>query len=397
MKNRMTMMMAYLMPAVLLAAGPAAKTDPVAEGYPDWQGMSEKTFIMGRKIAPSDLRHKAVVVVEIEPNANLQSQLVLAGQFATRVGLASFGWDGGNWETIESLPRDLLFAVSNRGGGKDKDHEAIKEALKYKGDDVNISAPLAQYRSMSCSMYDDLTFTGVPDSTGKRPYVYVMGHEGKEPLFQDTLTADSVKKANAAISKAISKMKEAQGTWKPFFGSIEESKFFPVVAKTIEKGKPLAPVSKALLKDVLSKDAEKAKEAQILYDAIEQTRSDLVLRIGLEASACPHRAYYDVQKLLRYWPSEKKRLDLAIAKIKANPESMKLAQMFCKLMTWSDPNFTCKNAGEAKKIVAELNKMKKDLEKLQESKVIVVQNGALTMASQVDELIALIPTKVPEK
>ena len=71
--------------------------------------------------------------------------------------------------------------------------------------------------------------------------------------------------------------------------------------------------------------------------------------------------------------------------------------MFCKLMTWAGPDFTCKNAGEAKKIVAELNKMKKDLEKLQESKVIVVQNGALTMATQVDELIALIPTKVPEK
>ena len=52
---------------------------------------------------------------------------------------------------------------------------------------------------------------------------------------------------------------------------------------------------------------------------------------------------------------------------------------------------------KAEKFVAELNKMKKDLEKLQESKVIVVQNGALTMATQVDELIALIPTKVPEK
>ena len=396
MKMSMMTMVGVLMPAAVLA-GPAAKIDPVAEGFPDWQGMSEKTFVMGRKIGPSDLRHKVVAVVEIEPNANLQSQLALAGQFGTRVGLANFGWDGGNWETIESLPRNFIFAVSNRGGGRDKDHEAIKEALKYKGEDQAISAALVNFRGPSCSMYDDLTFTGAPDTTGKRPYVYVMGPEGKEILFQDTLTADSYKKANAAVSKALAKMKETQGSWKPFFGCVEEVKFFPIVAKTIEKGKPLAPVSKALLKDVLSKDAEKAKEAQILYDAIEQTRSDLLLRIGLEASACPHRAYYDVQKLLRYWPSEKKRLDSAMAKIKANPESLKLAQMFCKLMTWSSPDFTCKNAGEAKKIVAELNKMKKDLEKLQESKVIIVQNGALTMASQVDELIALIPTKVPEK
>lgn len=396
MKMNMMTMMGVLMPVAVLA-GPAAKIDPVAEGFPDWQGMSEKTFIMGRKIGPSDLRHKVTVVVEIEPNEKLQSQLAIAGQFATRVGLNGFGWDGGNWETIESLPRNLIFAVSNRGGGRDKDHEAIKEALKYKGEDTTISLALGNFRGVACSMYDDLTFSGAPDTTGKRPYVYVLGPEGKEILFQDTLTADSYKKANTAVSKALAKLKETQGAWKPFFGCVEEVKFFPIVAKTIEKGKPLAPVSKALLKDVLSKDAEKAKEAQILYDAIEQTRSDLVLRIGLEASACPHRAYYDVQKLLRYWPSEKKRLDSAMAKIKANPESLKLAQMFCKLMTWSGPDFTCKNASEAKKIVAELNKMKKDLEKLQESKVIVVQNGALTMATQVDELIALIPTKVPEK
>ena len=396
MKMSIMAMAGVLMPAAVLA-GPVVKIDPVAEGFPDWQGMSAKTFIMGREIGPSDLRHKVAVVVEIEPNEKLQSQLAIAGQFATKVGLNGFGWDGGNWETIESLPRNLIFAVSNRGGGKDKDHEAIKAALKYKGEDTTISLALGNFRGVACSMYDDLTFTGAPDATGKRPYVYVMGPEGKEILFQDTLTADTYKKANAAINKALAKLKETQGTWKPFFGCVEEVKFFPIVAKTIEKGKPLAPVSKALLKDVLSKDAEKAKEAQILYDAIEQTRSDLLLRIGLEASACPHRAYYDVQKLLRYWPSEKKRLDSAMAKIKANPESLKLAQMFCKLMTWAGPDFTCKNAGEAKKIVAELNKMKKDLEKLQESKVIVVQNGALTMATQVDELIALIPTKVPEK
>ena len=41
--------------------------------------------------------------------------------------------------------------------------------------------------------------------------------------------------------------------------------------------------------------------------------------------------------------------------------------------------------------------MKKDLEKMKESKVIVVQNGALLMDIQVDELISTIPLKVPSK
>ena len=394
MKNRMTMMMACLMPVALLA-GPAAKTDPVAEGYPDWQGISDKNYIMGRQICPSDLRHKATVVVDIEPGEKLQSQLVLVGKLVERTGLSRMEF-GANWETLE-LPRDVIVVVSNRGGGRDKDREAIKEALTYKGEDQSISATLSSIRSMGCAMYDDVTFTGAPDSTGKRPFVYVMGPEGKEPLCQGELNDAMVKTVNAAIAKAKKQIADWEIKWRPYYGNIDEPKFFPVLAKTLEKGKPLAPVEKAILKDVVAKDPEKAKEAQILYDALEQTRSDLVMRIKMEVAACPHRAYYDIQQLVKFWPAEKKRLEAAYAKLKAIPEAEKLAKMFIKLKTWGDPEFTCKNAGEAKKIVAELNKMKKDLEKMKESKVIVVQNGALLMDIQVDELISVIPAKVPEK
>ena len=94
---------------------------------------------------------------------------------------------------------------------------------------------------------------------------------------------------------------------------------------------------------------------------------------------------------------EKKRLEDVYAKLKAVPDAEKMAKMFMKLKAWADPEFMCKNAGEAKKIVAELNKMKKDLEKMKESKVIVIQNGALLMDIQVDELISAIPLKVPSK
>lgn len=394
MRTKMMAVMGVLMPVALLA-GPAAKVDPVAEGYPDWQGMSAKTFIMGREIVPSDLRHKVTIVVDVQPNDKLQEQLVLAATFAQKIGMPT-GWEGVNWETHE-LPRNVIFVISNRGGGKDKDHDAIKEALKYKGDDASISAALSQYRSMACSMYDDVTFTGAPDSTGKRPFVYVMGPEGKEPLCQGELNAAMMKTANAAIAKGKKQIEEWEIKWRPFYGNIDEPKFFPVLAKTLEKGKPLAPVEKAILKDVVAKDPEKAKEAQILYDALCQTRSDLVMRIKLEVAACPHRAYYDIQQLVKYWPMEKKRLEDVYAKLKAVPDAEKMAKMFMKLKAWADPEFMCKNAGEAKKIVAELNKMKKDLEKMKESKVIVVQNGALLMDVQVDELISTIPLKVPSK
>lgn len=376
-----------------LCGKPVVKSDPVNPNYLEWQGMSAKTYIKGRELVPSDLRHKVVVVVDVEPNDKLQLQLALAGNFVIKAGYSTVAADGCNWETLE-LPRDMIVVISNRGGGRAKDHEAIVAALKYKGDDPLIAAPLGQVNTQGCSLYDDITFPGSPDTSGKRPYVYVMGHEGKEPIFQDVLTDASVKKAKDAINRGLAKVKE-QGDWKAFYGTIEEPKYFPIVAKTVEKGKPLAPIEKALLKDVVAKDEEKAREAQILYDALCQTRSDLIMRIRWEIGACPHRAYYDLQQLLRFWPSEKKRLEEQANRIKQNPEMFKLSQMFCKVMVWADPDFTCKNAGEAKKIVGELKKIKKDLEKLKESKIVVVQNGALLMDVKVDELIDAMPLRLP--
>ena len=390
------MMMAYLMPMALLA-GPASKLDPVAEGYPDWQGIDAKSYVCGREICPSDLRHKVTVVLEIEPGANLQSQLVMAAPFGTATGLATMGF-GVNWEDYE-LPRNVMFVVSNRGNGGAKDHEAILEALKYKGDDQQKSAGLRSYQSSACAVYDGVTFTGAPDSTGKRPYVYVMGPTGKEPLYQGALDAAGVKAAQAAIAKGKKEIEGWESKWQPFYGNIPEPKYLPLLAKTLEKGKtaklaPLKAVEAAALKNVVSKDEEKAKEGQILFDAMSQTRSDLVMRIKMEVGACPHRAYYDIQELLKYWPGEKKRLDAAYAKLKANPEVEPLAKMFCKLMEWSKPDFTCKNAGEAKKIVQDLNKMKKSIEKMKESKNISVQNGAQLIDMKIDELVSVIPTKV---
>ena len=394
MKTKMMAVMGALMPAMLLAAPPAAKVDPVAEGYPDWQGISEKSFIMGRRITPSDLRHKVTIVLEIEPNDKLQEQFISAAPFTQKVDMP--GWNPGNWETLE-IGRDVIFVISNRGGGTEKDHAKIKEALNYKGGDKRTALMMGGYRGMTYSLYDGLTFAGAPDTTGKRPFVYVMGPEGAEPLCQGELNAGTKKEAFAAIDKALKQIKGWESGWRRFYGNVGEPKFHPQLAKALEKGKTLEPVEKDLLKSIVSTDPEKAKEAQVLFDAINQTRSDLRMRIFLEYADCPHRAYYDIQELLKYWPSEKKRMESVFAKLKAVPDAEKLAKIFIKLKTWGDPEFSCKNAGEAKKIVAELSKMKKDLAKLRESQVTVVQNGASIMDITVDELIGTIPTRVPSK
>ena len=394
MKNAITTLFTLLVGGALMAA-PAPKLDPVAEGYPDWQGLSAKSFIAGRAISPSDLRHKVTIIIEVDDNEKVQSQLAGAPSLIALTGLGRVGF-GANWETLQ-LPRWAIAVVSVHGA---KSPAAFLETLKRKSNDKDVQQAIQTLTGQGCSIYEDLTFTGAPDTTGKRPFVYIMGPEGMEPVFKGELNAANVKAATATVNK-LKKQVEGSG-WQPFYGSVKEPKFFPQLAKALEKGKtakqaPLTPVEKAIQKEIVSKDPEKAKEAQLLYDALVQTRSDLVMRIKMEAGACPHRAAYDIQQLLKYWPSEKKNVEAASAKIKAIPDGEMMAKIFCRAMEIESPDFVCKSAGDAKKIVAELNKAKKSLEKLKESKNTVTQNGALLIDMKLDELISSVPTKVPAK
>ena len=395
--KRLACLTVGLLSGLVLTAAPAAKTEPVAAGFPNWCGVGAKNDIGGRELCPSDLRHRLTVSVAGEPNEELQGQLVLAGQFAALSGWATAG-EPTDWNTFEP-PRHPLTVVSVHGS---RDHEAVRSALRYKGDDQAIRRDLVTLLGQGGSVYADVTFDGAPDSTGKRPYYYVMGPTGTEPLAQGELTADSVKDGIKKIRAERAKLLKSGVAWRPFYGNIEESKYHPLIAKVLEKGKtaklaPMAPVEKALLKDVTLKDEEQARTAQVLYDALNQTRTDLYTQIILESTHVPYRAYYDVLTLVKFWPAEKKRLERIYAKFKSIPELDTLSKMFCKMMVWEDPEFTCKNAGEAKKIVQELNKMKRSLGKMKESKVIQVQSGALLLDMKADELIATVPSKLPAK
>ena len=52
------------MAALEVVAAPAAKVEPVAAGFPQWQGLSPKNHVMGREVTGADLRHRVTVVVE---------------------------------------------------------------------------------------------------------------------------------------------------------------------------------------------------------------------------------------------------------------------------------------------------------------------------------------------
>ena len=397
------MSLGVLLLAATALAAPGGKPAPVAEAYPDWQGFTAKSHISGREITPSDLRHKITVVIEVEANTNLQAQLINAGGLAAR-GNFQAAFDAPGWETLE-VPRDNASLVIVHGA---KSHDQVLEAMTPKKGDDKMRQGLAAYAAnglpgQGCPTYEDVTFTGAPDTEGKRPYAYVLGPAGKEILAQGPLNAETKKAITAAIQKAKKEMDAWDPKWAQFTGNLPPEKIHPSLAKALAKGRsgklsPLEPVAKGLVKWVLSKDAESAKTAQIQYDAIYQARSDLVQRIQLEAIQCPHRAAYDIAELIKYFPSEKKRVEESAAKIKSRPEYAMLAKVFGKLKMWSDPNFAPKNAAEAKKITQELNNMKKKIAPIKDQATnIVAQNGAMVIDMMIDEVLSLIQSKVPSK
>ena len=380
-----------LLSAFAVACAVAAQA-PVAEGFPAWKSLDERDYVWGRNIVPSDLRQKVTIVVEIAPEdeKSAQAQLLAAASVVSQDSFADIGHSV-VWSHYK-MPRGVSVVVSDCGSKDSAD--LIRGVVKSK--DKDLSKKLETFKRVKVPIYKGITFPGAPEPTeGKRPFAYVMGHSGVEPLYAGPIDAKGLAALKAAVKTAKSKLPK----WRPFYGFVEEPQHFKGLETLLDpkKPKPLASELSKLKKGIQDKNPEVSKEAQILYDAIEQTRSDLIARISMEVWSCPYRAAYDVTELTKYWPSEKKSVARYINTIKSVPDAEKLGVMFGKIVAWADPSFECKNEAEAKKIVAELGKMKKALEKLKSSKNMTVQGGAMALEGEVDELMETIPSKVESK
>jgi len=370
-KGMMFVVVALLSTALL--AKPA-KPIPVAAGYPDWKGLEEKNYVRGRQICAADLRQKIAAVVVIDA-AKAAEHLKLSMGVGRAFGLCDTGTQ---WET-ENIRRDFiaLYTFSGATGKK-----AVLDALGGKNE------ALKEF-SGSASIYADVTCEGIPAPT-ELPFLYVFGPDGKEPLLAKKVDAKSLAEYSKLLRPQMAKLPK----WERFYGSVGEENSFPQLKKALDAGKPLAPLLPALQKACLSPDAAKAKEAQILCDAIDQARSDLICQICFEVGTKTYCAQRDLNLLLKCWPEAKSdpRLEKP-QKILLGKDAAALSAIYLKTLTWNAEGFTPKNAGEAKKIGQELQKMKKTLTVLKESTNLTTQNNAFTLESAVDALIGTYPAK----
>lgn len=379
--------------ASVLGLSAVAAPDPVAEGFVDWEGVVPKGLLFGRELTPSDLRQRTVVYVVVDDAAFAGAKVAELSPLAGLMPLPQS--HSMQWETAD-LPHGGIVVFSVRNVQKGGDPKAFAARFKApKGAEKDEARDYSSYGLNRVPFYRGLAPAGEAEmSADKLPFVAVYAAEGAEPVYvKEKFTAADVTDVRAAVRKANEKMPQ---DWTPPLG-VREPQFFKQVPALLAKGKPASAALRVLAAGIKSKDPEQAKEAQVMYDALSQYAGDLKLRISLEYASAPARAYYDLQTLVKLFPSEKKKMQEVDQKFKQNKELGSLGKIFEKLMLWGRDDFAPKSAGDAKKIVTELQKYKKALEALSNSPNAQIQGEAMLFAAQLDSLIEAIPTKVPQK
>lgn len=332
-----------------LVAAPA----PVASGFPVWQGVTDGNHVAGRRLCPSDLRDKVVVVVEFEAKDAAQ-QLKASLGLANRIRV-----DGISSYYDFKMPADLVVVCSNRGV---RDDDKITAAIKK-----NDAA--AVMKICGTPIYNGLTLADGPVAEGGYPFFYVLGAQEGKVLFKGPVNAKNVAEAGKIIKSAQKDLP----AWQPFVGRDPETKTAKTVQKAVAAGKPLTQVYKALLSSIKSKDPRVAREAQQAYDALERTRSDLAHLIPGEARKSPACAFRDYDVLTKFWPAEKARLSETYKAMTAVKEGPVLGRHYARLLELSkDQPSASAQAARAR----DLKKMSAELERMKDSSNINVQNDA---------------------
>ena len=148
-----------------------------------------------------------------------------------------------------------------------------------------------------------------------------MGPNGTEPLWKGLCTKEKLTEICKTADKAIREL----SAWVPMTG-VEEPKFFLKERDEIRQDKALKGVLTKLQKAFSDSNQEKAKEAQVMYDAVMQYRSELIFRIIQEHKVAPARAYVDMQRLFAMFPQDKKEMQEIVAKLNSNKSTAKIGK-----------------------------------------------------------------------
>ena len=353
------------------------EAEPVVEGFVKWTGLDG---IRGsghwRCLTPSDLRGRFVIIVEIDDTKPVVEQLrsliaVRHLDFCPDVG---FDW------YFTTVNRDVMVVYNLHNLSEADLAEVVKDER------------LMGYFSLESCFFSNVTFDGAPNSESERPYVYVMGPEGKEPIYKGKLDPA---KTSKDIREAIAKARTSLPEWHPWYGYADNVKCSKDFDETIRDGKPLDKTLTSLKKGLLSKNPEIAAESQRLYDAIWRTKGDLLYRIKREWFEASLAAKCDIDEVIKRFPAMKGKLTPLLERLeKAHPNAGLICKHYALYRKYADSLFCPKSKAEVKKIMAELSKAKSAAAKFADDKNVAIQNLAMTLPGHIDSLIEELPTRI---
>ena len=343
---------------------------PVADGFPHWKGFETLLPGSARRLTPSDLRGRFVIVVCLKNGDNLLSQ------FVTTMKLQNYAFNADHTAVYDfARPRSDTIVVFNISDADASFAESLRK-------DVVVKNAL---KRMAFTFYRNVTFEDAPDPQGAYPFVYVVPPEGSKTIFADKAGPDICVK----ISKLLRKERSSQKQWHDYYGFVDEVKHVKGYDAAIAGGTSLVKIEAELKKGIVSKDIEIARESQMLYDAIEQRKGDLEFYISKEGEASPAAAIDDYDELTTRFPSMKgdARLKSLVSRASSGKDIPAVMKIYPAFRAASDVNRRSMTAAEAKKLLAVIKKAKPQLQHLAESKNINVQNVATSMQRMSDELI----------
>ena len=232
----------------------------------EWRGIDESSHIAGAKITSPDKLANRVVLVDMWGHRCPPCRALLPRMQEM-------------WENF-GLPANKPFVLigSHR---QDRNEESIK-ALVEKN---KITYPVYQGAGLAADE---------PDSGGGLPFIYVLNHRGKV-VYKGRSDRDALEAVVNALDEVGKVPSLKEGVKFVKFKQLEDK---------LELGKPIQPYLSKLEAAAKGKDAESAKEARAILDAIglglARTKEEIDFQIGND----PKEALKYIKLMKATWPKE---------------------------------------------------------------------------------------------
>lgn len=311
-------------------------------GAVEWQGLSAGNWYSGRKLSPSDLMGKVVLVdmwgVDCGPCRALLPKMEKV------------------WQTFKSKPFILIGS-----------HCQGRQPAKV--------AELVEKCGLTYPIYDNVQLAGGP-SSGSIPFLYVVDARGKVVFKGVGMGAE--REAIEAVVNALETAIDPRN----LCGNVALAKF-KGMQRQLVMGRSVEGNVRILKQAAKGSDA-RAREAEALLKAIDEAKEACKDRIQTEQKDRPSAALADMANFRKTWPTDGKAYDADYKALVSDAQVAKCAKVKLVLDKYRDVEPT--TAAGAKRALAEVQAAMKAADALSAGANAAVAAEAKVYADELAEI-----------